>query len=265
MKKDKNISSILMWIFIIIVAVVCLICLTVSTYFFVCNQLKFSKAYSDTTMMIISTTEGSQEIAQSIIEHLQQLQMIQKNAASSDVMSFLYSLLSTILVGVCAGFVIKSNASAEQAKESANSAKENADNLTKLTDNVSKKIGEAEEGNRKSYSQMEKLKAFLEVEAVRIEILHAREAFRLGTAYERINERIKAVSQAVGKLTKNSESVRIRQLQTELLRLCAEVDNFRKTAEEDKNEEKTVSLLSVADWYDEKLMGAVNHCDMLLK
>jgi flagellar basal body-associated protein FliL len=285
--SDKK--SILMWIFLIIVAVTCLICLIVSTSIFTYNQIVFNKAHSNAAEKIgnqlgdlsaYTSTDSSTEMSTSkigdiqstvdnVIEHLQQLQILQKNAASNDVMSFLYSILSTILVGVCAGFVAKSNASAKEAREYANESKKVENEINNFT----KVLGEAEDANKKAYSQMEIQKVILEVTAVRLEILHSREEFHFNMDNHSIdyhsnvhlNECIKTVYDAVKKLSGNNRHGPIKQLQTDLLQLWTEARRYRKAVEKLPADDERASRLKASDWYDEQLKGAVAHCDELLE
>ena len=288
MSDEKNRKSVLMWIFVIIVAVICLICIILSTSIFTYNQFTFNKAYSNAAEKIgnqladlstYASTNSSTELSMSkvddmqtkvndVIEHLQQLQMLQKNAASNDVMSFLYSILSTILVGVCAGFVVKSNASAKEAKESANESKKVENEINNFT----KRLEEAEDANKKAYSQMEIQKAILEVTAVRLEILHSREEFHFSMdnhpidyhSNVHLNECIKVVGNAVKKLSINNRHGPIKQLQIDLLQLQTEARRYREAVEKLPSGDERTSRLTAANWYDEQLKGAVAHCDELL-
>ena len=122
----RRIATVVIAIFIVTVGIVCLKGLVLSINAFMENQQAFSKAYSDAAAAIAMLPPEEQKAAQVAINHLEQLQTIQKNATTSDLMSFLYSTLSTILVGLCAGFVAKSHKHADEAKEDARKSNDSA-------------------------------------------------------------------------------------------------------------------------------------------
>ena len=67
-----------------------------------------------------SSAELSQKIAvtESLITHMENMIAIQKSGMTNDLMSFIYGILSTVLVGMCATFVVKSRTNADEAKNS---------------------------------------------------------------------------------------------------------------------------------------------------
>jgi len=269
MNDKKNGRTNPVWIFIIIVAIVCLFSLISSTCSFVYNQLVFNKAYSNAAAEIvnqltnvsdnpsselsINTTESKQAMAQVVIEHLKQLQELQKNAASNDVMSFLYSILSTILVGVCAGFVIKSNDSARRAEASANESKKAENEIHTFAQRL---------------KNAENQKAVLEVTAVRMDILNTREEIHFSIHVHsniRLNECFNVIKKGVHNLSYKNIPKYIKQLQTELLLLNTEVGRYRGEVEKLTQVEKKDSFLTAIGWYEKLLKEAVEHCDVLLE
>lgn len=68
------------------------------------------------------------EMIDSLVKHLENMVAIQKSGMTNDLMSFIYGILSAILVGLCACFVEKSRKNADEATKTANEAKHNADN-----------------------------------------------------------------------------------------------------------------------------------------
>ena len=73
------------------------------------------------------TLSDKSDVTESLIKHMENMVTIQKNGMTNDLMSFIYGMLSTLLVGLCAGFVVKSRANADDAKNTVNEAKKNAE------------------------------------------------------------------------------------------------------------------------------------------
>jgi len=133
---------IIITVFVVIVGFICLKGLIVSINTFMENQRAFNTAYSKAAASLTSLSPNDQETIQVSLDHLERLQIIQKNAAANDVMSFLYSLLSTVLVGLCAGFVTKSQKSAGKADLAVKKAEKNAE-VSKNSADAAKKSAEA--------------------------------------------------------------------------------------------------------------------------
>lgn len=281
--KDKprhclnRIITIVIGLFIVIVGIVCLKGLIESINIFVDNQQAFNKAYSNATAAITSLSPENQELAQISIDHLEQLQQIQKNAASSDVMSFLYSVLSTILVGLCAGFVAKSYSNAEEAKEAVAKAQENALNAEQSASEaqVSAKDALQHFNNSKStiekeietyntiVSLMEKQQDVLDIISIHIEIVHATAAL-LSHDQVGANQRIYTINRSVLKLTSKKSYNAVFPLLQELLILKTAVEKYREYANNEKDERKQMSMYQATDRYDIEIEEAVKHCDSLL-
>lgn len=68
-----------------------------------------------------------------LIKHLENMVAIQKNGMTNDLMSFIYGILSAVLVGLCATFVEKSRNSADETKKTADKAQLLVNKATKET------------------------------------------------------------------------------------------------------------------------------------
>lgn len=108
-----------------------------------------------------SNTVASSEISDKItsdtintieafITHMERMVAIQKSGMTNDLMSFIYGILSTILVGLCAVFVAKSRASAEEAKSATetvnvyvNNEKRSIEEWKTTTETVTKQFQDA--------------------------------------------------------------------------------------------------------------------------
>ena len=295
----RSVWSATLAVFIVIVGVACLIGLLVSIHSFVTNQLAVNEAYISATKIIAGFPPGEQEAMQASIDHLEQLQIIQQNAVSSGMMAFIYSVLSSVLVGLCAGFVANGRKSAEEAKKSsldaketiiavkaeAGKVKEHADNAGLAADKakgnadeariiaeVSKTmVEESQESAMKaqlSYNealeQIEKQRDVIEVLGIHIEIVHVRASlFKVDKVS--INKRMFNIQQSVLALSADLDRAVINQLQQELLSLFSAIENIREYMDSITDEREKESLAQAIDRYERQLNEAVNHCDMLLR
>jgi hypothetical protein len=147
MNINKNRRSTPLWIVTIIVVAICIFCIIISTCFFIYNQLKFANEYSDASrkirdhftnqlsnispdtereQLIIEIEKLQITMIQNTIKHLEQIHLLQKNTTSNEVMSFVYIMLSTILISLCMIFIERGYNSVKESRESANESKENA-------------------------------------------------------------------------------------------------------------------------------------------
>lgn len=291
-EKLALIFKVLLMSFLLIVGVTCLIGLIVSICSFVENQQSFNDAYSNAAIIIADTSPVKRAFIEESMEHLEKLQQMQKNAASNDVMSFLYSTLSTILVALCAGFVAKSYNNVEKAKESsekakeiaeksnsfaqtaeesaetssnhAMTAKESASSASKTSEDLKNELKKSKEMYDKANKEIKIQRDTIQTMEIHIEIIHARSA--LLTRNKIIaNQRFYSISQKIEALETNIEKKIISQLQQELLSLETDVDNFREYANELADQNNKSSLLIAVDRYDSNLKRAIKHCDDLLK
>lgn len=292
-KKTEILRStfkIILMVFILVVAITCLIGLAASIWSFVENQQSFNDAYSNAAAAIVDASPQKKDFINMSIEHLEKLQQIQKNAASNDVMSFLYSTLSTILVALCAGFVAKSYNNVEKAKESAENAKVIAQESNKSAENAKQ---DAETSNQcaqdskksleKAFEISEELKAELKAAkalyenakkeikkqrdtiqtlTIHMEIIHARSAM-ISHDKTNTNQRIFNILSRIESLEPNIEKGIILQLQQELLCLETDVECFKEYANSLPDSNSKISMLTAIDRYEKSLTDAVERCKTL--
>lgn len=106
---------------IIIGLITCIAVLICIGIMFCSQHIRFSNSYVETceTLKSITTTENYNEIIESmerLINMLSTLQEVQNNTATTDLIVFLYSFLSTIFVGVGAYYLNNIKTKAEKAK-----------------------------------------------------------------------------------------------------------------------------------------------------
>lgn len=105
----------------------CIIGMIICCVLFCVNTFKFSKYAQETLSRIdLSTPEVDKEAVKSMIKNMESIIAIQKSGMTNDVMSFIYGILSTILVGLCAGFVVKSRNNADETKKTVEKVIESA-------------------------------------------------------------------------------------------------------------------------------------------
>ncbi len=150
--------------------IICLIGMVFCCVSYIYTSWKSSKEYSEVLQQIsiITTADASQGISgdaspdlssgnppeslsdktdmiETLIQHMESMVTIQKNGMTNDVMSFIYGMLSTLLVGLCAGFVVKSRANADDAKNTVDEAKSNAEIAKENAQTAAEKAKETEE------------------------------------------------------------------------------------------------------------------------
>ena len=266
-KKQKwlsQIATILLFIFIIVVGLVCLKGLVESVNTFVENQQTFNKAYGEAAAAIANLSPEENAKAQASIDHLEQLQQIQKNAATSDVMSFIYSVLSTILVGLCAGFVAKCHKDAEEVKNAVDKANVAVDTVKFSAHTSNENAEKAKKSAEKASQIIKQQKDAVRILSIHIEIVHARASL---LSHDRIgaNQRIFNISRLILKLPISVDSEAILQLQQELLGLETVIELFREHAENLQDGGEKTSMLQAIDRYVRWTAEAVKHCEKLLR
>lgn len=287
----RGLFMVFLILFLLVIGVVCLIGLIDSINSFIDNQKVFNKAYSEAAATIVNLPPHERTSAQTLIDHLEKLQQIQKNATTNDVMSFLYSTLSTILVGLCAGFVAKSYKNVETANAAAQEASKNAEATNKHAQKVqenAKKTNEyaqkaqekaqeseknanqtkaslekAKELYNEANNQINKQKAIISILSIHIEIVHARAAL---VACDKIaaNQRISNIKRMVNKIENTIEKNAIHQLLQEILCLETAVESYREYVDTIKDPAKKESALQAIDRYKSDINNAETHCEWVL-
>lgn len=274
---SKKIFSIMFMIFILIISIICLKGIVESTNSFIESQKSFSETYSNTANKIANLSNSDRETIENSLEYLERLQLIQKNSATNDVMSFIYSVLSTILVGLCAGFVAKSYKNIEIANESANAAstkaseakqsaedsKENSILSQKNLNDAKKDLEDAKVVYMEALNEINIQKNAIEIITIHIEIVHARSAL---SSKDKIsaNQRFYTIKRLVEKIPINTDKNLATQLLQELLSLKNAIEEYNDSIESlDESPKKTSSLQAVERYYNE-LECAVSRCDKII-
>ena len=142
-EKNQIFTAVFCWVGIIAV-LVCLIGMGVCCYSFIKTSMSFSNECEKVLLEIASdaaaidppdpsaslspaAASGKNDMIDSLITHMESMVSIQRSGMTNDLMSFVYGILSAVLVGLCATFVVKSRSSADEAKKTADEAKENAE------------------------------------------------------------------------------------------------------------------------------------------
>ena len=112
---------------------------------FFANSIGRQDDYSRIATEIKKTALFDSVSVETLINHLDTMVDIQKRSTANDLMAFIYGMLSSILVGLCGAFVLKSKRNAEEANKSAEAAKKTAEEA-KIT--ASKSAGEIDEAKR---------------------------------------------------------------------------------------------------------------------
>jgi len=116
-----------------------------------------------------SNVSSNEELIGKLVTHMESMIAIQKSGMTNDLMSFVYGMLSTILVGACAGFVIKSRNNADEAQkivEIANKAAQqaagNTERACKAAETAESSAQQAEENANKINDLNDKMQAALD-------------------------------------------------------------------------------------------------------
>jgi flagellar basal body-associated protein FliL len=234
MDRLRSIFTVLLSIFIVIAGIVCIVGLSMSIYFFVCNQQMFTDACSELAKTI-RLSPDEQETARVAIENLERLHKLQRNAASHDIMAFLFGVLSAALVGICAWLADKSSVSAKKA----------------------------EEASRETSTRLQKS---MDIADIHTEIIHARAAL-LSNDFINASERIVTLPEMVVKtsLSKDIDGSIISKLLQELEYLTTSVNEFKDRAMRLSAGTLQTTMLQAAINYEEWLAEAIKVCDELLR
>lgn len=120
-KNILKVCDILFILLFLIIAAICLFGFIQCTKAFTSSLQSYEIAFTDASTAV-ATAALEKSNADELLRHLEQLQTLQKASLTNDLMSFIYGVLSTILVGLCAGFVNKSRANSREAQDAADQA-----------------------------------------------------------------------------------------------------------------------------------------------
>lgn len=280
-KWASNMIEVFIFAFVLIVAIICLRGFLECIHVFSESQQLYSQAYAEASAAIV-TVSGQSKNTEELIRHLEQLQTVQKNSLTNDLMSFVYGVLSTILVGLCAGFVAKSQKNAQAAQNVADSvekkgmeigaildeAKGKLDEVKRIKDEINdvfKRIGdEFEDIKQKNIEQTRIQKIIGTFLALHVEIIHARTALMSFDQVES-NARIYGIWSKIKSIDTVFDSKAVTQLRTELLVLKSVIDTFESKIDiEFTDPQKKNSMHCSAKRYKEEIMQAIKKCDKML-
>lgn len=257
----------LITISIFIISAICLIGMISCIISFMSNQQSFNKAYTDAINIITSSvgqgTSISDEAIFTIMTHMENLQIIQKNSATNDMMSFVYGILSTILVGLCAGFVAKSKKSADESKETAKQAEKNAKTVENTKKDMLQIKKDVLEEMKKAREQIEIQKGNTKLLEVHIAIAHAKMSLSTCNQVDS-NSRIYSINKLIKSFDNVFDSQAIKQLRNELLILKSFVDEFKSTATQKYTNGTKLSMSQSASRYYKQLDESICLCDKII-
>lgn len=279
MKDNKfkwiaSLMNVLITISIIIISTVCLIGMILCIISFIHNQKSFNDTYTSAINAIISAVHEDEtfadETVSTIITHLENLQVIQKNSITNDLMSFVYGILSTILVGLCAGFVTKSKKSADESKETARQAQEDAQTVQSTKKSILKikndLIYEARKSKKLRTSAEKQIKiqnSNAKLLEIHIAIAHTKMSLYLCNQVE-ANSRIYHINESINSFDGFFDKQAMKQLRDELLILKSSVDEFKNNATQKYTNGKQVSMLQATARYYKELDESIAICDRII-
>ena len=286
MGKDKRkwittFVNVLIVIEILVISLVCLIGMILCINSFISNQTSFNTAYTEVISGIADTIYSNDSIANDnlnvIMTHLENLQVIQKNSVTNDLMSFVYGILSTTLVGLCVGFVAKCKKNADEAKRNAVEAKSTADDakakaetvkidkedISKIKGVVEEKAEEVKKLIDSASNQLVVQMGNTELAKIHIEIIHAKFSLYLSDQVD-ANGRIYNINSSVRSLGGSYDNEAISQLRNELLSLEDFTYAFKEKAGAIADEGEKISVNQSIDRYFKQIGESIDICDRKL-
>ncbi len=281
-KLASDIIEVLIFVFVLIIAIICLKGFLECTHAFSDSQQLYSQAYAEASTAIVTAADQSGNIEE-LIRHLEQLQTVQKNSLTNDLMSFVYGVLSTILVGLCAGFVVKSQKNAQTAQNAADSVEKKEVEIEAISDEAKKKLNEVNkikneinevfENIRDEFEAIKQnnIKQQIKIQenfgtflALHVEIIHARTALMSFDQVES-NTRIYSILTKIKSINSVFDKKAVAQLRTELLVLKSVIDAFESKIDiEFTSPQKNCSMHCSAKRYEEEVTQAIKECDKML-
>lgn len=264
--STNNLFSIILMIFVLVLGIVCLIGLIVSTVVFTNNMKAFSDVSTNAAQAIANMVPSENATAQTAITYLESLQQIQKNSTTNDVMSFVYSMLSTVLVALCAGFVAKSyknveiaNKSVEEAKQKAEASENNAKAASNSAEQVQKMLNEFTTLNNTTLEKLRLQKDLSNINAIHIEIVHAKSALSTQNKID-ANQRIANIKNLVFNINDTVSPLWIMQLRNEIILLKTDVKKYADFIESTPDSNAKISAKHAINRYNKDLTKAEKYC-----
>ena len=270
----KSLINILIVVIIVSISVTCLISMLLCINTFIENQKAFNASYTEATTALVnflneyggsenSTTDATLDSLDNALTYLENLQLIQKNSTTNDIMSFLYSLLSTILV--------KSKKHADEAEKVALSAKGEAEeakiakeSAESIRNETQQNVASVKELKATALNQITIHNNNIKILSIHIEIMYAHYSL---DAHDQVqaNQRIYVIRKRVCSLNGNMEKLSIEQLRNELLTLNSTVDRFHGYADNCTDINRKISLQQSASRYTKQIKEAISICDNIIR
>lgn len=279
----KLLANVAICITVLSISIICLVSMLECIKSFGENQKAFYNAYTEASRTLINfVNKCSESIGypnnieldnlNNALTYLESLQIIQKNNTTNDLMSFIYSILSTLLVGLCAGFVVKSKKHADESAKVSLDAQKNAEAAR-----ISKEEAEGirnETQENVTTTQTLKAEAFKQINlhdnnikilSIHVEIMYARYYLDNHNQVE-ANRTIYEIQKKVSSLTGTLELSFIKQLRDELLLLKSAVDLFELSINRNNYaDNKKSSMKASALRYKRQIDNSVQLCDKAIR
>ena len=164
--------SIVFEIIIIAAVLVCLVGMIYCCLSFSQTSIAFNAEW-ETALRSISSIAASadasgltldqKQLIDGLLTHMETMVTIQKSGMTNDLMSFIYGILSAVLVGLCATFVAKSRTNADEAKKTADEAKSSAEAAKKQAEIAENKAKQTKNAIMQAQSSAEAAKKQAEI------------------------------------------------------------------------------------------------------
>ena len=279
--------SIVFEIIIIAAVLVCLVGMIYCCLSFSQTSIAFNAEW-ETALRSISSIAASadasgltldqKQLIDGLLTHMETMVTIQKSGMTNDLMSFIYGILSAVLVGLCATFVAKSRTNADEAKKTADEAKSSAEAAKKqaeIAENKAKQTKNAIIQARKASDATKKLGWQVKLVIVSSRIASAK-ASLLAMDNISANKEITKIRDEISSLFSNDEflmiiqsddhdSMEVSKAYNELLDLQENVDAFEKECRMKYSEEALQSKKSAAKNYHNWIQIAIDCIDASIR
>ncbi len=205
-------------------------------------------------MKAVSEITKSNELVKQSIDFLEKIQLIQESIKTNDVMSFIYSAVSSALIGLGVGLVANIYKNSEIAKESANNAKNAASSATEAANSYNDFVSD-QDILYKTQS------VYNEITLARVLLLN-RDQYEANVKIKQIKNRIKTID-----FTSKNNAIYLNQLIKELKYLKKTVSVYEHSVVNDENteEKKKISAKNAVKNYSMWIEEAIAHCENKIK
>jgi len=285
---SESFSNILFSVSFCIISTVCLIGLIGCISGFLNNEKSFNSAYLQASNQLTINAENnkvSQDEIKEKIEYIERLQSVHKSSTTNDVLSFIYGMLSTIMVGLCAGFVVKSKKGADESKESAiivkdmlKSTKTAQKTVESIQNNLLNTMSEmimqqntilenSKEIDKKMNKTAEQLDSYSET--FRVLEIHIYIMLAKNSLYSmdqiNINAYFYDIAKLTKKLSKKCDKLLLNQLRDEMLKLKSAIDDSISTQIDTIPDiKKKTSSMQTINRVTNQIDESISVCDKIL-